>query len=82
MHTPVEIEELLSASLEFPNLGIVEVEAEHPIPGIDGLMTRIKEHCLSGWDIPSSPEKYLKEIGAAKFERASFVDSAVTAAPI
>lgn len=42
-YTPVKIEEPLSAGLEFPDLRIVIVEAENPILGINGLITRLEE---------------------------------------
>lgn len=42
-HSQAEIEELLSIGLEFPNLGLVNLESESWVPSMDGLATRLEE---------------------------------------
>lgn len=34
-HTLGELQDLLVAGVEFPELGMVKIEAEHPIPGLE-----------------------------------------------
>lgn len=57
----------------------MKIEVGHLIPGIDGLMTRLKERRPSRWDIPPSPEQYERRL-AVEFETAAFVDPTVVAA--
>lgn len=34
-HTPRELEDLLATGVKFPELGMVKIEAKHPVPGLD-----------------------------------------------
>lgn len=34
-HIPGELQDLLAAGVEFPELRMVKIEAEHPVPGLD-----------------------------------------------
>lgn len=36
-HTPGELQDLLDAGVEFPELGMVKIEVEHLVPGLDQL---------------------------------------------
>lgn len=51
--------EILVVGIEFSDLGMVKIEAEHPIPGFNNLVARLDERCPSNWDIPASPEQYI-----------------------
>lgn len=54
--------ELLLVGLEFPNLGMVKIEQDHPIPYVDNLVARLNERLSSNWHVPPSPEQYIEEI--------------------
>lgn len=43
MHTAEEMHELLVVGVDFLDLGMVTVEAEHLVPGLDNLLTRLEE---------------------------------------
>lgn len=49
-----ETQKLLVAGVEFVNLGMVKIEAEHLVPDVDNLVARLDERCLSNWDILAS----------------------------
>lgn len=55
--------ELLAMGVEFPDLGLVKIEADHTIPGFDNLLFQLEERHPSNWRIPASPEQYLEKIG-------------------
>lgn len=38
-----EVNGLLTVGMEFPELGMVKIEAEHPVPGVDRLVTILEE---------------------------------------
>lgn len=38
-HTPGELRDLLNAGIDFPDLGMFKIEADHPVPGLDNLVT-------------------------------------------
>lgn len=48
------IQELMVVGLEYPDLGIVKIEAEHPVLGLDNLVSRLDERRPSNWDILTS----------------------------
>lgn len=50
-HSAEEMQGLLVAGVEFPELGIVKIEAEHPPPGLDNFVARLDERLPSNWDI-------------------------------
>lgn len=39
--------ELLTPSLKFPDLRVVKIEADHPVPGFDSFVAKLDEQCLS-----------------------------------
>lgn len=46
--------ELLAAGLEFSNIGMVKIEQDYSILGVNGLLLRLEERGLSNWDVPRS----------------------------
>lgn len=42
-HSIKEMHELLVVGVEFLDLGLVNIEAEHPVPGFDNLFPRLEE---------------------------------------
>lgn len=44
-----EVQELLTAGVEFPDLGIVKIQAKHPVPGLDRLVASLKEQCATSF---------------------------------
>lgn len=55
-HFVEEIHELKVVVVEFLDLGMVKIELEYSIPGLDNLLAWLEERCLSNWDILASPE--------------------------
>lgn len=53
-HSVDELRELLIVGLEFLDLGLVKIEADHPVIGVDRLLTRLEEQRPSNWDVPTS----------------------------
>lgn len=53
-----EMRELLVTGVELPNLRMVKIEGEHPVPSFDSFMARLEERRLNSWDVPESPEQY------------------------
>lgn len=54
--------------MDFPDLGIIKIRAEHPVPGLDRLITTLEERYSTHSDIPASPEEeYVEEIDLAEY---------------
>lgn len=49
--------------VEFLDIGLVKIEADHPILDFDSLLARLEEQRPSNWDIPASLEQFKEEIG-------------------
>lgn len=77
------MQELLVASVEFPDLRMVKIKAEHPIPSFNNLVARLDEQRPSNWDIPLSPEQYIEEIRLGEYNQAmlAYLDLEVGAVP-
>lgn len=58
---------------------MVKVEAEDPVPDFDSLVSRLDKLPLSSWDVPASPEQYIKEIQLGDYIGAMLVDLALAA---
>lgn len=56
-HSVKEMHELLAEGVEFPDLGMVNIERDHPITGVDSLTARLNEQHPSNWDISPSPKQ-------------------------
>lgn len=55
-HSVKEMQELLAVGLEFPDLGMVKIEPDHPFPSVYSLISRLNERYLNNWDVPQSVE--------------------------
>lgn len=53
---------------------MLKIEAKHPLPSFDNLLTRPEDRCLSNSYVPASPEQYIEEIGAPNYICAAEVD--------
>lgn len=53
-HTPRELQDLLAA---FPELGIVKIEAEHPVPGLDRPRVTLEARRSTRFDVSASVEE-------------------------
>lgn len=58
-----EIWELLVAGVKFPNLGMVTIEVEHPVPSFDNLVAKLDEWRPSNWDTPHLLNNILRRLG-------------------
>lgn len=76
-HSIEVLGELVGAGVEFPDLGLVKIKANHHVPGVDNLLTRLKERSSTNWDVPASPE--YKEEWRNRLYRATTVDPATVA---
>lgn len=70
------MQELLVAGVEFPDLGMVKLEVEHPVPDLE-LSCPARRARPSNWDIHTSAEQYIEEIWLVDYIRAALVDSIV-----
>lgn len=62
-HTPKELQKLLAAGVEFLELGMVKIEAEHPAPGLDQLCITLEARRSTRFDVSTSAEEeYVEEI--------------------
>lgn len=73
-HSVKEMHELMTVGVEFSDLGMVKIEADHPIPGVDTLIARLNQWLLSNWDVHQSPEQYIEVIGATNYIRPASMD--------
>lgn len=70
-HTPEELQDLLADGLEFPELGMVKIEVEHPVPGLDQLHATLEARRSTRFDLSASAEEeYVEEIDLDTFSRA------------
>lgn len=53
--------------VEFSDLVMVKIEAEHPVPGLDNLLARLEERRPSNWDVAASPKQYKEKIVVANY---------------
>lgn len=74
-----EMQELLVVGVEFSDLGMEKMKAEHPVPRLDNLLTRLEERHPSNYDVLASPEQYIEEIGATDYIWDISVDPAIVA---
>lgn len=67
-HTLGELQDLLTAGVEFSELGMVKTEAEHPVPGLDQLCISLEMRRFSRLDVLASvEEEYVEKIDLATF---------------
>lgn len=76
MHSVEEMHNILAVGIEFPELGMMKIEADHKIRGFDNLFARLEKRSrvigMFPWDI--------EEIGAAVYIRVPSVDPAMVTA--
>lgn len=46
-HSAEEVQELLVAGVEFFDLGMVKIEDEHPVLGLERLVASLEERCAT-----------------------------------
>lgn len=73
-HTVEDLCGLLVAGLEFLDLGIEKIEADHPVHGFDILLARLEERRPSNWDVLASLKQYIEAIEPANYLLAASVD--------
>lgn len=61
--------ELLVVDVGFSDLGIVKIEVEHHVPGLDNLLTLLEERRPSNQDVLMYFKRYIQEIGAPAISR-------------
>lgn len=67
-HTPEELQDLLAAGVEFPELEMVKIEAEHPVSGLDQLRVTLEAWRSIRFDVyASAEEEYVEEIDLETF---------------
>lgn len=72
--TPRELQDLLAAGMEFPELWMVKIEAEHPVPGLDQLCVNLERRRSTRFDVSASTkEEYVEEIDLATFIQSMLV---------
>lgn len=77
-HLVEELHKLLVTGVEIPELGLVKIEADHSLPGVNILLTRLEEQNRSNWDVPIASEQYIEEI-RADYIHPTLVDSTTVA---
>lgn len=63
MHSVEEMHEHLVVDMEFLDLGMVKIEAERPVAGLDNLLASLNEQHRSTWVVPASSEQYIRRYG-------------------
>lgn len=76
-HSVWEVQKILIAGTRFLDLGMVKVEDEHPVPGLDRLVASLEERLPTNWDIPESSEQFIEEIGLVDYIQAMLVGPTV-----
>lgn len=76
-HTPRELQDLLAASVEFPEMGMVKIETEHPVPSLDQLRITLENQISTRFDVSASAEEeYVEEIDLDTFIQAMLTEAA------
>lgn len=57
-----------------PLFGMVNIEAEHPMPGLDKLVANLEDQHPTSWDIAKSSEEFIQEIMLADYIQAMLMD--------
>lgn len=74
--------ELLDVRLECPKLGMVKIEFDHPILGIDSFIAKLNELRRATGPFLSSPKQHIEEIEAVDFVKIISMDPATMAAVV
>lgn len=70
--------ELLAVGVEFPDLGMVKIEPDHPAPDVDSLIARLNDRHSSNWDVPHL-RQYIEENEVADYIRTTSIDPTTAA---
>lgn len=81
-HYVKEMHELVAVHLEFSELGMVKIEFDHPILGIDTFIARLNELRRATGPFPPSPKQHIEEIEAIDFVKIISMYPATTAGAV
>lgn len=62
------------AGMEFSELGMVKNEAEHPMAGLNWLVTVLEERRATSFDVRASQEEPVEEINLADYFQSMIID--------
>lgn len=67
-HVPKELQDPLIVGIDFPDLGMYKIEADHPMPSLNNLIVILEERYSSRFDVPVSlKQEYVEEITIAEY---------------